>query len=251
MLNHATVERLHQMRLSGMAEAFKTQLGSPESQGLSFEERFGMVVDAEWTLRQNKRLARLLKEARLRIPAAPEDIDFRSPRGLDKSLVRALLSGDWIRNGRNLIVTGPTGVGKTFLACAFGNAACRQGQRVRYHRVPRLLQELELAKADGSYAAVLGQLGRIELLILDDWGLAPPSATGARDLLELVDERSLARSTLIASQLPIDNWHASLPDPTVADAILDRLVHSAYKIQLEGESMRKVIPARTSNEPSE
>ncbi|MGE5509052.1 MAG: IS21-like element helper ATPase IstB [Chitinophagales bacterium] len=250
MLTQQTLEKLRQMRLSAMAEAFRVQANDPDCQQLSFEERLGLLVDREWTARRDRRLARLLKQAHLHLAAAPEEIDQRTPRGLDKPLLRSLLACDWLRDGRNLLLTGPTGVGKTFIACAIGNAACRQGFRVRYCRLPRLLGDLELAKGDGSYASFLAGLGRTDLLILDDWGLAPLTAPEARDLLELIDERSQLRSTLVASQLPLENWHAALADPTVADAILDRLVHNAYKIALKGESMRKVIPGPASNEQS-
>lgn len=248
MLNQETLEKLRRMRLGAMADALVAQEAAPETHELSFEERLGLVVDQEWTARRDRRLARLLRQARLRLPAAPEDIDYRTPRGIDKPLLRKLIGGDWLRDGRNVLVTGPTGVGKTFLACALGNAACRQGFTTRYYRVPRLLGDLELARADGSYGVVLGRLATADLLILDDWGLAPLTAAEARDLLEVVDDRSMTRSTMISSQLPVENWHSTMADPTVADAILDRLVHNAYRIALKGESMRKVIPDRGTNE---
>lgn len=240
MLTHKTVDRLHQMRLWGMAEAFVAQLQKPDYQELSFEERFGLLVDQEWTHRQNRRLARLLRQARLRLPACLEDIDYRHPRGLDRSLLRSLATGDWLRARQNVLITGPTGVGKTFIACALANAACRQGFTARYYRVPRLLAELGIARGDGSYPRLLNQLARTDLLVLDDWGLAPFTDAQGRDLLEVVDDRAQARSTIVASQLPVEHWHGLLPDPTVADAILDRLVHNAHKIALRGESMRKM-----------
>lgn len=240
MLTQKTLDRLHQMRLWGMAEAFAAQLQKPDYQALSFEERFGLLVDQEWASRQNRRLARLLSQARLRLPACLEDVDYRHPRGLDRSLLRSLSNGDWLRARQNVLITGPTGVGKTFIACALANAACRQGFTARYYRVPRLLAELGIARGDGSYPRLLNQLARIDLLVLDDWGLAPFTDTQGRDLLEVLDDRAQARSTIVASQLPPDHWHGLLPDPTVADAILDRLVHNAHKIALKGESMRKV-----------
>lgn len=248
MLNQETLEKLRRMRLGAMADALVAQEAAPESHELCFEERLGLVVDREWTARRDRRLARLLKQARLRLPAAPEDIDFRTPRGIDKPLLRSLLGGDWLRDGRNILLTGPTGVGKTFLACALGNAACRQGLTTRYYRVPRLLGDLELARADGSYASFLGRLAAVDLLILDDWGLATLTVPEARDLLEVIDDRSMTRSTLVSSQLPVENWHSTMADPTVADAVLDRLVHNAYRIALKGESMRKVIPEKGTNE---
>lgn len=251
MLTQQTLDKLRKMRLGAMAEAVQLQMKDPDYRELAFEERFGLLVDRQWTARRDRKLARLLKEARLREPAAPEDINYRAPRELDKALVRTLLDGAWLRDGRNVLVTGPTGVGKTFIGCALGNAACRHGFRTRYYSVRHLLRELELARADGSYPRLLGQLIRYDLLILDDWGLEPLTPTEARDLLEVVDGRSPFRSTLITSQLPLENWHAAVPDPTLADAILDRLVHTSYKIFLKGESMRKVIPGSVSNEPQD
>ncbi len=251
MLTQETLEKLRSMRLGTMAEAFLAQCQDPNCRELSFEERFGLLIDREWTVRRDRRLARLLKEARLRLPAAPEDIDYRAPRGLDKSLLRSLMGGAWLRDGRNLLLTGPTGIGKTFIACALGNAACRQGFCVRYYRMPRLLQDLEMAKGDGSFANLLHALARVDLLILDDWGLVALTPVEARDLLEVIDERSMRRSTMVSSQLPLENWHTALGDPTVADAILDRLVHNSYKLSLKGESMRKVITENTSNKSEE
>lgn len=247
MLTQETIEKLRQMRLKAMAEAFEAQMDDPESQHLSFEERFSLLVDREWTARRDRKLARLLKEARLKIPASPEDIDYRAPRALDRSLFRSFLGCKWVRDGRNLIVIGPTGIGKTFLVCALGNAACRQGFITRYYRLPRLLGDLELARADGSFPAFISRLAKLDLLILDDMGLAPLTATEARLLLEVIDERSMLRSTVMSSQLPLDKWHATLGDPTVADAILDRLIHSSHKVLLKGESMRKVIPEQSPN----
>ena len=251
MLTHHTVEKLREMRLGAMASAVETQLADPQYHELSFEERFGLLVDREWTARRDRKLSRFLKEARLRLPGTPEDIDYRAPRGIDKSLLRSLLGGGWLQDRRNILITGPTGVGKTFIACAFGNAACRQGFRVRYYRVPRLLGDLELARADGSLPKFLSRLAQLELLILDDWGLAPLNGSEARALLEVIDDRSGTGATLVSSQLPIESWHSALADPTVADAILDRLVHNAYRLALTGESMRKVIPSSTPNQPED
>lgn len=239
MLNQQTVDRLHQMRLRGMAECLNSQSQNPDINGFSFEERFGLIVEYEWTYRQNILLSRLLKKAQLRLPACIEDIDYQKPRSLDKGLFKSLSNCQWIRSRQNVLITGPTGVGKTFIACALANAACRQGLSARYYRTPRLLTELTIARGDGSYHRLLGKIAKIDLLILDDWGLAPFTDVQGRDLLEVIDDRSQARSTVIASQLPLDHWHAALTDPTLADAILDRLVHNAHKITINGPSMRK------------
>lgn len=239
MLNQQTVDRLHQMRLRGMAECLSSQSQNPDINGLSFEERFGLIVEYEWTYRQNILLSRLLKKAQLRLPACMEDIDYQKPRSLDKGFFKSLSNCQWIRSRQNVLITGPTGVGKTFIACALANAACRQGLSARYYRTPRLLTELAIARGDGSYHRLLGKIAKIDLLILDDWGLAPFTDVQGRDLLEVIDDRSQARSTVIASQLPIDHWHVALTDPTLADAILDRLVHNAHNIAINGASMRK------------
>lgn len=240
MLNQQTVDRLHLMRLRGMAECFAGQLQNPDANDLSFEERFGLIVEYEWTYRQNRLLSRLLKKARLRLPACLEDIDFQIPRGLDKRFLKSLSTCQWVKSHQNVLVTGPTGVGKTFIVCALANAACRQGLSARYYRTPRLLTDLAIARGDGSYHRLLAKLAKIDLLVLDDWGLAPFTDVQGRDLLEVIDDRNQARSTVIASQLPVEHWHAALTDPTLADAILDRLVHSAHMIVMKGESMRKL-----------
>ncbi|MDI6814187.1 MAG: IS21-like element helper ATPase IstB [Desulfitobacteriaceae bacterium] len=239
MLNQQTVDRLHQMRLKGMAECFVSQQQNPDLQFLSFEERFGLIVEHEWTCRQNLLLSRLLKKARLKIAACMEDIDYQRPRGLDKGLLKSMSTCQWIRSRQNVLITGPTGVGKTFIACALANAACRQGLSARYYRTPRLLTDLAIARGDGSYHRLLVKLAKIDLLVLDDWGLAPFTDIQGRDLLEVIDDRSQEKSTVIVSQLPVDHWHAILADPTLADAILDRLVHNAHKVVMRGDSMRK------------
>lgn len=239
MIHQQTVEKLRSLRLTAMADALVAQASQPDIQGLSFEERLGLLVDQEWASRENRTLARHLKEAKLRIPACTEDIDYQHPRGLDRAVMRSLATCDWLRHHQNVLITGPTGVGKTFVACALANAACRQGLGARYYRVPRLLSELTIAKGDGSFPKLLSRLARLHLLILDDWGLAPLTAAEARDLLEVIDDRYQTRSTIVATQLPIDQWHAVIADPSVADAILDRLVHNSHKIILRGESMRK------------
>jgi DNA replication protein DnaC len=249
MLLQPTLDKLRAMRLTGMAQALQLQLGQAQVDGLSFEERLGLLVDHEWACRQDRQLGRLLKEARLRLAACVEDLDCRPGRGLDRGVVMRLAACDWIREGHQVLISGPTGAGKTFFACALGNAACRQGISTRYYRMPRLLQDLTLARADGSYAKFVARLAGTRLLILDDWGITPLSAGDCREVFELVDDRSPGRSTVVASQLPLDAWHAAMADPTLADAILDRLVHGAYKIVLKGESMRKVMRNNPSNPP--
>lgn len=239
MIHQQTLEKLRGLRLTAMADALTTQASHPEVQNLSFEERLGLLVDQQWAFRDNRRLARQLREAKLRVPACTEDIDYQHPRSLDRAVMRSLASCDWIRGHQGVIITGPTGVGKTYVSCALANAACRQGFSTRYYRVPRLLSELAIAKGDGSFSKLLGQLARTQLLVLDDWGLAPMTAPEARDLLEVIDDRYQAHATIIATQLPVDQWHAIIGDPQVADAILDRLVHNAHKLMLKGESMRK------------
>ena len=240
MLDRETAEKLREIGLLGMAQTLAAQERDPEMDSISFAERFGLLVDAEWTYRKNRRLERLLREARLRLPACLEDIDFGPQRGLSRSVIRSLGIGRWIRDRQNILVAGPTGVGKTFLACALANAACRLGYSARYCRVPRLTADLIVARGDGSYRRTLAKLARFDLLVLDDLGIAPLSPGECRDLLELVDDRSQCRSTVVASQLPIESWHGVMGDPTLADAILDRLVHSSHKIVLKGESMRKI-----------
>lgn len=239
MLNHPTQDKLIALKLLGMAQALEEQRRLPDCDSLSFEERLGLLVDREMTARDNRYLAQRLKRARLRQSAVAEDIDFRQRRGLDRSLVQALLSCDWIRRHDNCLVTGPTGVGKSYLACALANQACRMGWRVLYTRTSRLFSELAIARADGSFARRLMALARVDLLVLDDWGLAALAPDQARDLLEILEDRYDRKSTLIASQIPVENWHATILDPTLADAALDRLVHNAHRLNLDGESMRK------------
>jgi len=211
----------------------------PDCQALAFEERFGLLLDREATERANRRLATRLKQARLRQEACIEDIDFRQPRGLDKAGLLALANCRWIDHHDNCLVIGPTGAGKTYLACAFAQKACREGYVVRYHRLPRLFSELAIARGDGRYPRVLANLARADLLVLDDWGLTPLTPEARRDLLEILEDRYQRRSTLVASQLPVAHWHELIGDPTLADALLDRLVHNAHTITLKGESMRK------------
>ena len=240
MLTHQTVERLRQMRLWGMADAFLAQLEQPDAAALSFEDRLGLLVDQEVSYRDNRRLKRLLKDAKLRQQACLEDIDLSVGRGLDRQLLRSLGTGLWVTNHQNVLVTGPTGVGKTYVSCALANAACRQGYSARYYRVPRLLTDIAVSRGDGSYTRLLRLLSNVEVLVLDDWGLAPLAATDGRELLEVIEDRWQAKSTVVTSQVPVDQWHAVIGDPSVADAILDRLVHHAHRIELKGESLRRV-----------
>ena len=239
MLLHPTLETLQRLRLRGMYKALQEQLQLPETDALSFEERLGLLLEREVTERETRRLRTRLKQAKLRENAAIEDLDYRANRGLEKALITRLGACQWIGEHLNVLITGPTGVGKTWIACALANKACREGYTARYLRLPRLLQELGIARADGRYPKLLAELARTDLLVLDDWGLTPLNDEQRRDLLEILDDRFNARSTLVTSQLPIANWHEYLADPTLADAILDRLVHCAYKLNLRGESLRK------------
>ena len=243
MLNQQTLEKLQTLKLLGMREGFEQQLAQPATHDLAFEERLALLLDREILARDNRRLTRLLKGARLRIPAAClEDIDYRHTRGLQRSQMAQLSACQWIHQKHNLLLTGPTGTGKTYLASALGNQACRQGLVTRYYRVPRLLEQLHIAHADGSYPRLMQQLSRTELLILDDWAIAPITAAQRNDLMELIEDRHGLRSTLIASQLPVEHWHDYLGEPTLADAILDRLLHNAHRLPLKGASMRRSTP---------
>jgi DNA replication protein DnaC len=239
MLTHPTLDRLQTLKLTGMARALAEQFEHPEAEGLTFLERLGLLVDREETDRETRRLATRLRQARLREQATVEDLDFRHPRGLDKALILSLTDGEWLRRHRNVLITGPTGTGKTYLGCALAHQACREGFSARYLRLPRLFAELALGRGDGRYVKLLLALAKTDLLVLDDLGLAPLADAERHDLLEILEERHGRRSTLVTSQLPVASWYAALGDPTLADAILDRLVHNAYKLELTGESMRK------------
>ena len=240
MLKEPTIEKLYTLRLRAMAAAWAEQQKSSDIVAMSFDERFALLVDAEWIARENARLGRALKEAKLRISGASiEGIDYPLRRELDKTIVRQLASCAWVHEHQTVIVTGATGTGKTFVACAFAQQACRKGFRAMYRRAPRFFDELRLARADGSYPRLLARVARIDVLVLDDFAIAPVTDLERRDLLEVLEDRYGLRSTVIASQLPPDRWHAYLADPTVADAICDRVIHGAHKIALKGPSRRK------------
>lgn len=241
MLSEPTLEKLKNLRFDGMAAAWnEQQQKSSDLTSLSFDERFGLLVDAEWLHRQNRRLSRYLAEAKLRLgQACIEDIDYSARRQLDKAQIRSLATCRWIEERQNLIVTGATGVGKTFIACALAQQACRKDFRALYRRAPRLFDELALAQADGSYVRLLARIARTDLLILDDWGLVAIREPERRHLLEIIEDRHGSRSTLITSQLPVEKWHDHIGDPTIADAICDRLLHNAHRLVLKGPSRRK------------
>jgi DNA replication protein DnaC len=242
MLTNPTLETLKSLKLHGMLEALEEQQQTPNIQSLSFEERVALLVDRERIHRDNQRRTRLLRGARLKVAEASlEDINYKAARGLDKRQITTLATGEWIRRAQNLLITGATGSGKTWIACALAQQTCRQGDSVLYYRVPRLIEELRISHGDGSYIKFLKALSKASLIVLDDWGLTALSAQDRADLLEILDDRVNTGSTLIASQLPVDTWHAYLGEPTLADAILDRLVHHSHRIELKvpGESMRK------------
>lgn len=244
MLDNTTYEQLLKLKLFGMATAFARQLEQPAVvEALSFEQRFAFLVEAETTNRDDRRLRRLLQLAALRQEAAMEDVDFRTERGLDRSVMSALATIEWVRRRQNLHITGPTGTGKSWLACAFGNGACRQGLSVKYERVPRLLESLRVGRGDGSYGKRLTALAKTDLLILDDFAIKPLVQSERHDLLEVIEERHGRRSTLVTSQLPVKLWHEYLgEDPTVADALLDRLLSNSHRLELRGDSLRRSTP---------
>jgi DNA replication protein DnaC len=242
LLTHPTIDQLHQLGLAGMARAFTELQANPQSTELSHAEWLSLLLDREAVERDDRRLRARLRYARLRHNAVIEDVDYRAPRGLDRALFQKLADGQWIDAHDNLILCGPTGVGKSWLACALGHKACRNNRSVLYQRVPKLFAGLALARGDGRYARILRSLAGVQLLILDDWGLEPLNADARHDLYEILEERYGRRSTILTSQVPVDKWHAVIGDPTYADAILDRLVHNAHRIDLTGDSLRRRRP---------
>jgi len=243
MLNEPTVERLAAMRLHGLLDAWQQQQRQADMATLGFDERFALLVDAEWLYRENQRLTRALKEAKLKLSqACVEDIDYPARRELDRAQIRQLANCRWVQEHHNILITGATGTGKTFVACALAQKACRSGHRALYRRASRLFDELTLARADGTYARVLQRVARIDVLVIDDWALASVQEQERQDLLEILEDRHATRSTIVTSQLPVPKWHAHIGDPTVADAICDRLLHNAHRLVLKGPSRRKEAP---------
>ena len=239
MLIHPTLEKLKELKLKGLARGFEEQMSSSSYDSLSFEERLGQLVDLESTEREDRRLKSRLKQAKMRQQACMEDIDYSSRRGLEKVMMESLQTCRWLKEGNNILITGPTGVGKSYLACALGHRACLVGYKVHYFRATRLFEELKLARGDGRYPKLMNRIGKCQLLIIDDWGLCQLGDLERKDFLEILEDRYQSFSTIIAGQLPIDHWHEIIGNPTFADAILDRVVHNAYKINLVGDSMRK------------
>ena len=241
MQHHSTLDQLEKLRFRGMARALRDQLAQPDMERLSFTERLGLLLDREISDRASRSLTARLRRAKLHQNACMEEIDFRTARGLDQQQLLQLASCDWIRRHLNVIITGPTGTGKSFLACALAHKACLEGYRVQYHQLSRLLEELSVARADGQYLKLLNTLRKLDVLILDDWGLMQLSQPQQEDLFHIIEDRIQKRSTIATSQLPVEHWHQNMANPTIADALLDRLVQPAYRIELKGDSMRKQV----------
>jgi DNA replication protein DnaC len=251
MLNQPTFEKLYGMKLHGMAEALRAQLETPDMSQLSFEERLAMLVEQQWLWKENRALARRLSLARLKERGVIEDINYQHPRGLDRKLIRTLAASEWVRQKQNLLLIGPTGIGKSWIACALAHKACRDGFAVLHKRSNELFRELAIAHADGSFGRMLLKLSRVDVLLLDDFAMAPMKDSERRDLLEICDDRYQRRSMILTSQMPVAHWHEQIGDPTIADSILDRLVHNAYRVELNGESMRKQRPSSRKPEPED
>ena len=246
MMHHPTLDKLQQLKLTGMLRALQEQDGIPDIRTMPFEERLGLMVDREMTERDNRRMQTRLRMAKLKQNSALEDIDFKTARGLDRSLIMKLAGCEWVAEHLNVLITGATGLGKTFLACALAHKACREGYSSHYVRLTRLFQELDIGRADGRYAKMMRQFAKADVMIMDEWGLAVLTDQHRRDLLEILDDRYNMRATIITSQLPIAHWHEAVGDPTLADAILDRVVHNAYKINLSGKTMREDLEKLTT-----
>jgi DNA replication protein DnaC len=241
MLNQPTIEKLQTMKLHGMANAFRAQLETTEAHQLSFEERFALLVDQQWLWKENRSLELRLRFAKLKQRAVIEDVNYQHPRGLDRKLLRTLASSEWVRQKLNILFIGPTGIGKSWIGCALAQKACRDGFSVLHKRTSELFRELAVAHADGSIGRMLARLAQIDVLLLDDFAMAPLKDSERRDFLELCDDRYLRRSMILTSQMPVAHWHEQIGDPTIADSILDRLLHNAYRLELKGESLRKEL----------
>lgn len=239
MLTNQTIEKLQRLKFSGMEKAFEEQLQMPQVKELSFEERFGFLVDRELTERENRKLTNRLRKAQLKENACIENIDFKNTRGIEKSIILSLSDCEWARRKQNIIISGPTGVGKTYISCALAQKACREGLTAVYYRISRLFEELEISKGDGRYIKTLEKVSKSDVLVLDDFGISVLEQNEREHLLEIIEDRYNIRSTIIATQVPIEKWHEVIHDLTIADAILDRLVHNAHKIEMQGSSMRK------------
>jgi len=251
MLTHPILEKLANLRLNAMARTLEEQMNMPDAGTLSFEERLGLMVDREMTERENRRLKTRLRKAKLRENACMEDIDYRSSRGLNRSLMKSLAACTWIDNRQSVLITGPTGAGKTWIACALAHRACMEGHTVLYKRLPAFLREITAAKNDGTYSKFIASCAKTNLLVIDDWGLERLNHEQSLDLLELLEDRYGLRSTMVAAQIPVDKWHETVSDPTLADAIMDRLIHNAHRIELKGESMRKKNSSLTDEKKKE